>query len=133
MCIFPHFFTPRKKIHFSVKKATLESQMSICLSVTETPQPLIIAPISHQAYQPSSLSTIQPIDHPAYRPLPSPPVSPSLSHTGFCASKHSWQAGRHAGMAGSRHGNMQAGMAGCREAGTHAGNQASSPLVRGRG
>ena len=44
--------------HFSVAKATLESQMSVCLSVhpsvTETTQPLSIAPIDHRAYQPSS-------------------------------------------------------------------------------
>ena len=36
---------------FSVAKATLELQMSVCLSVrpsvTETPQPLRIAPIGH--------------------------------------------------------------------------------------
>ena len=38
-------------------------------SVTKTPQPLRIAPIDHQAYRPSSLSTIEPIDHRVYRPL----------------------------------------------------------------
>ena len=58
---------------FSVAKATLELPMSVCLyirpSVTETPQPLRIAPIVHQAYRPSSLSTIKPIHHQAYRPL----------------------------------------------------------------
>ena len=54
----------KKKVRniFSVAKATLESQMSVCTSVTETPQPLRIAPIGHQAYQPLSLSTIKPID-----------------------------------------------------------------------
>ena len=31
---------------FSVAKATLELQMSVCLSVTETPQPFRIMPIS---------------------------------------------------------------------------------------
>ena len=51
---------------FSVAKATLELQMSVCLSVKKTPQPLRIAPINHQAYQPSSLLTIEPIDHRAY-------------------------------------------------------------------
>ena len=79
---------------FSVAKATLESQMSVCPSVclsvspseiktplianvrlsvcpsvTKTPQPLRIAPIDHKAYQPSSLLTIKPINHRAYQPL----------------------------------------------------------------
>ena len=36
---------------------------NVGLSVTETPQTPIIAPISHQAYQPLSLTTIEPIDH----------------------------------------------------------------------
>ena len=36
---------------------------SVCPSVTETPQPLRIAPIGHRAYQPLSLLTIEPIDH----------------------------------------------------------------------
>ena len=48
---------------FSVEKATLESQMSVCTSVcpsvTESPQPLRIAPISHRAYQPLSLKSIR--------------------------------------------------------------------------
>ena len=52
---------------FSVAKATLKLQisvrLSVCLSVTETPQPLRIAPIDHQAYQTSSLATIKPINH----------------------------------------------------------------------
>ena len=53
--------------YFSVAKATLELQMSsvrlsVRPSVTETPQPLRIAPIGHQAYRPSSLSTIKPIN-----------------------------------------------------------------------
>ena len=43
-----------------------QSQMSVRLSVTNTPQRLRIAPIDHRAYQPSSLSTIEPIDHQAY-------------------------------------------------------------------
>ena len=43
---------------FSVAKATLESQMSVRLSVTKTPQPLRIASIDYWAYRPSSLSTI---------------------------------------------------------------------------
>ena len=38
-------------------------RLSVCLSVTETPQPLRIAPVGHRAYQPLSLSTIEPIDH----------------------------------------------------------------------
>jgi len=33
-------------------------RLSVRLSVTETPQPLRIAPIDHRAYQPLSLSTI---------------------------------------------------------------------------
>ena len=60
---FSHFF---QQLLFSVVKATLESQMSVRPSVTETPQPLRIAPIDHQAYRPSSLSTIKPINHQAY-------------------------------------------------------------------
>ena len=50
---------------FSVAKATLQSQMSVRLSVTKTPQPLRITPIDHQAYRPSSLLTVKPIDHQA--------------------------------------------------------------------
>ena len=54
----------------SVIKATLQSQMSLCPSdrpsITKTPQPLRIAPIDHQAYQPSSLLTIEHINHQAY-------------------------------------------------------------------
>ena len=49
----------------SVAKATIQSQMSIRLSVTKTLQPLRIASIEHQAYQPLSLSTIIPVDHQA--------------------------------------------------------------------
>ena len=54
-------------ISFSVKKATLESQMSIHLSVTKTPKHLRIAPIDHRAYWPLSLLTIEPIYHWAYQ------------------------------------------------------------------
>merc|ERR1719422_2102380 len=43
--------------------------MLICLSVTKTPQSLRIAPSDHQAYHPSSLSTIEPTDHQDYQPL----------------------------------------------------------------
>ena len=61
---------------FSVAKATLESQMSVCLSVhqsvspsvTKTPQTLRIAPIDHRAYRSSSLLAIEPIGHQAYQP-----------------------------------------------------------------
>ena len=42
--------------------------LSVCPSVTKTPQPLRIAPIDHQVYRPSGLSTIKPIDHQAYWP-----------------------------------------------------------------
>ena len=41
-------------------------RLSVRQSVTKTPQPLRIGPIDHQAYRPSSLSTIEPIDHQAY-------------------------------------------------------------------
>ena len=42
-----------RSLFFSVAKATLESQMSVCQSVRlKTPQPLRIAPINHQAYRP---------------------------------------------------------------------------------
>ena len=40
--------------------------LSVRLSVTETPQPLKIAPIGHRAYQPLSLLIIEPINHQAY-------------------------------------------------------------------
>ena len=54
----------------SVAKATLQSQMSVCLSVSPLPKPLslselllsTIEPINHHAYRPSSLSTIKPIN-----------------------------------------------------------------------
>ena len=52
-------------IDFSVVKATLQSQMSIRLSVSQSqknPKPLRIAPINHRAYWPSSLSIIKPIN-----------------------------------------------------------------------
>ena len=62
---FSHFF---QQLLFSVVKATLESQMSVRLSVTKTPQHLRIAPIDHRAYRPSSLLTIELIDHQVYRP-----------------------------------------------------------------
>ena len=52
---------------FSVAKETLELQMSICLSTIA--QNAYIEPIDHQAYWPSSLSTIEHIDHWAYQPL----------------------------------------------------------------
>ena len=73
-------------IIFSVAKATLQSQMSVCLSVslsiTKTPQPLRIKsishydyllvpqiPISHQAQtQPLCQSAIMPISHCANQP-----------------------------------------------------------------
>ena len=42
--------------------------LSVCLSVTETTQPLRFAPIVHQAYLPLSLSTIEPINHRTYQP-----------------------------------------------------------------
>ena len=61
-------------IKFSVAKATLESQTSVCLSVRPSQKPLslselllsAIEPIDHRANQPLSLSTIQPINHRAY-------------------------------------------------------------------
>ena len=62
------FYIRISKHDFSVTKATLESEMSVSTSITKTPQPLIIAPIDHRAYQPLSLSTIDLIDHQAYRP-----------------------------------------------------------------
>ena len=70
-------------LKFSVAKATLESQMSVCpsicpsvrlsqkpLSLSELLQSTIkpIEPIDHQAYRPSNLSTIKSIDHRIYRP-----------------------------------------------------------------
>ena len=61
---------------FSVAKATLQSQMSVRLSVWLSPKPLslselllsTIEPICHQAYWPSSPLTIKPIDHQAHWP-----------------------------------------------------------------
>ena len=42
---------------FSFTHESYSTIANVCLSVTETPQPLRIAPIDHRAYQPSSLST----------------------------------------------------------------------------
>ena len=71
---------------FSVAKATLQSQMSVrlsvCLSVTEIPQPLRIALIDHRAYQPSSLSTIEPFYHQAYRPSSLSTIKP-IDHQAY--------------------------------------------------
>ena len=54
---------------FSVTKATLELQMSVCpLVINSSECLLIIEPINHRAYWPLSLLTIEPIDHWAYRP-----------------------------------------------------------------
>ena len=50
---------------FSVAKATLESQMSVC---DRNPSASQNCSYRHRAYQPLSLSTIEPIDHQAYRP-----------------------------------------------------------------
>ena len=67
--------------NFSVVKATLESQMSVCLSVSpsvrQSSKPLSLSkllistkePIDHRAYRSLSLLTIKPIDHQAYRQL----------------------------------------------------------------
>ena len=48
----------------------LSVHLSVCLSVRLKSKPLCLSelPIDHQAYQPSSLTTIQPINHWAYRP-----------------------------------------------------------------
>ena len=62
---------------FSVAKSTLQSQMSVNLSVRLSQKPLslselllsAIEPINHRAYRSSRLSTIKPIDHLAYQPL----------------------------------------------------------------
>ena len=43
VCTLGHWFT----VCFSVAKATLELQMSACLPVTKTPQPLRIMPIDN--------------------------------------------------------------------------------------
>ena len=49
---------------------------SVCPSVTKTPQPLRIAPIGHQAYQPWSLLTIETFDNQAYQPLSLSTIEP---------------------------------------------------------
>ena len=59
-----------------------QSQMSVRLSVTNTPQRLRIAPIDHRAYQPSSLSTIEPIDHQAYQPSSLSTIEP-INHQAY--------------------------------------------------
>ena len=66
-------------LNFSVTKATLQSQISICLSihlsVTETPQPIRIKPICHHLHLPSiihhayCISVITPIRPPPPKPL----------------------------------------------------------------
>ena len=76
-----HDFGTDPKVPFSVAKATLESQMSVCLSVCPLQKPLSltesllssIKPINHQAYRPSCLLTIkpiniEPINHQAHQP-----------------------------------------------------------------
>ena len=78
---------------FSVAKATLDSRMSVYLSVcpsvrlsvTETPQPLRIAPIGHQAYQPLSLSTNKPINQWAYQPSGLSTIKP-INHQAYWPS-----------------------------------------------
>ena len=61
--------------NFSVAKATLQSQLSVCPSEIKTPQFLRIAPFDHWAYQPLSQLTIEPIDHQFYRSLSHQPSS----------------------------------------------------------
>ena len=80
---------------FSVAKVTLQSQMSVrlsvCPSVTETPQPLRIAPIGHRAYRAYGLSgqsTIKPIDHglsvrPSITETPKPLRSALIGHRNY--------------------------------------------------
>ena len=75
---------------FSVAKATLQSQMSVRLSVRLSQKPLslselllsTIEPIDHQAYQPSSLLTIKPIDHQAYQPSSLSTIEP-INHRAY--------------------------------------------------
>ena len=81
---------PRWYFAFSVAKATLQSQMSVCLSVCHQnpsasqncsyqPSSLsTIEPFDHQAYQPSSLSTIEPINHQAYQPSSLSTIEPII-------------------------------------------------------
>ena len=78
--IFSHLAPFQRYSHFSVVKATLESQMSVCLSVShQNPSasqncsywpscPSAIMPIGHHAHQPSCPSAIMPIGHHAHRP-----------------------------------------------------------------
>ena len=69
--------TSNKVMTFSVAKATLESQISVCLSAIAKND--WIEPIEHRvywAYWPSSLLTIEPIDHWAYRPLSLSTIEP---------------------------------------------------------
>ena len=85
-------------VFFSVVKATLESQMSVCLYVClyvchRNPSasqncsylPLFLSaiePINHRAYQPLSLSTIEPKDHWAYQPLSLKTIEP-IDHQAY--------------------------------------------------
>ena len=62
--------------------------MSVCLSVTETPQSLRIATIGHWAYRPLSLSTIEPIDHWAYWPSSLSTIEP-INHRAYRPSSPS--------------------------------------------
>ena len=75
---------------FSVVKATIQLQMSVCQSEIKTPQPLKIKPICHYTYLLISqmlLSAIMPISyHPNLPPCP-PPLGYSLIIP-ICISHH---------------------------------------------
>ena len=60
---------------------------NVCLSVTETTQPLRIAPIDHWTYWPSSLLTIKPINHWAYWPLSLSTIMPIDLWSSFATFK----------------------------------------------
>ena len=67
-------------LSFSVAKATLELQLSVCLSICNRNP----SASRNCSYRPSSLSTIEPIDHRAYQPSTLPTIKPiGIDHRAY--------------------------------------------------
>ena len=82
-----HYVIFSRESDSRIANVCLSVCLSVCQSVTKTPKPLKIAPIDHQAYQPSGLSTIEPTDHQAYQPLSLSTIEPikhrALKHRAY--------------------------------------------------
>ena len=84
------YHPPSVKFHTflqSQKRLYNRKCLSVCLSNTETPKPLRIAPIDHQAFQPSCLLSIKPINHQAYWPLSPSTIKPINLWSSFATFK----------------------------------------------